>query len=416
MKRVFGGLAMCLLAAGCTSQPTSVTAPSANVSVPSRTPAVGLAFAIGIPLGMPAALGACLQSPSNPDCLSAGLLSRRAGADVAAAAGPLNLTATVSGSTVTLAWSAPAGGDVSSYILEAGSAAGLANLANFATNSTATSYVATRVPPGTYFVRVRAVTASGLSDPSNEVTVSVACQAPGAPGSLTITTNSGGTVAFSWTAASGGPTSYALQAGSASGQSNLANSDLGTTALSYTATKVPAGTYYVRVLAKNACGLGAASNEVALVVSQTSTVPGPPRNFQMVISKLSGGLDFVVSWDPPASGAPTTYYVSEISTGPDFVPAKTEYEHSSGDLRTYFHDTCSFSKPGDCPPPLQDLGYWRMRAGTGPIPASSLNYVPDPVFVGTPSNVVHAVVPSWPLASTPLKGVLGGPRFWFFPR
>jgi hypothetical protein len=421
MHRLFGGLAWCLLAAGCASQPTSLTAPSAGASPLDTITAAGSAFAIGAPREVPTTLGACLQAPSNPNCFSGSASRvRSSAAGVSGAAGPLNLTSTVSNTTVSLSWSPPAGGGASSYIIEAGSASGRVDLASLNTNGTATSYVATGVPPGTYFVRARAVTAAGVSDPSNEVTVivqSTVCQAVGIPGGLTISSNSGGTVTFTWSAAPGAPTSYVLQAGSTSGQTNLANSDLGGMALSYTARSVPAGTYYVRVLAKNACGLGTASNEVVLVVSptQTSTVPGPPRNFKYVVSKTSGGLDFVVSWDPPDSGGPTTYYVSEISTGPDFRPGQVEYEHSGGDLGTFFHETCSFSR-SDCPPSLLDVGYWRLRAGTGRVPASSGIYVPDLAFVGPPSNVVHVVIPSWPLTSTPLKAVPGWPRFWFVPR
>lgn len=420
MKRVFGGLALSFLAIGCSSEPTSVTAPSSTAAF--TAPVAGPTFTGAPPPGIPTALAACLQAASNADCFSGSALRvLPTAAGMSGAPGPLSFAATVNGTTVTLTWSPPAGGGASSYIIEAGSSSGRVDLANLNTNSTATSYVATGVPSGTYFVRVRAVTLGGVSDPSNEVTAivqSTACQTVGVPGGLTITSNSGGTAAFAWSAASGGPTSYVIQAGSSSGQTNLANSDLGSTALSYTARNVPAGTYYVRVLAKNACGPGAASNEVVLivVVSQTSTVPGPPRNFKYAITKLLGGLDVVVSWDPPDSGGPTTYYVTEISTGPDFRIGQTEYEHSAGDLGTIFHDTCSFSRPGDCPPPLADVGYWRMRAGTGRVPSSSGIYTPDLAFVGPPSNVVHVVIPSWPLTGTSLMRLPGWPRFWFTAR
>ncbi|MBI3493165.1 MAG: right-handed parallel beta-helix repeat-containing protein [Acidobacteria bacterium] len=99
--------------------------------------------------------------------------------------------------------------------------------------------------------------------------------APGAPGGLALVSNSGGTVVLSWTAASDSPTSYVVEAGSATGASNLANVDLGSPATSLTATGVGGGTYFVRIRGKNACGTGAASNEILVVV------PTPTNSLNM---------------------------------------------------------------------------------------------------------------------------------------
>src|SRR6185436_11497804 len=182
---------------------------------------------------------------------------------------PTGLTASAVGSTVTIRWSAPASGTPTSYVLEAGSATGLSNLANFNTGSASTSFSTSGVANGTYFVRVKAVNASGTSAASNEATLVVgpaACAgAPGAPGGLTIVGNSGGTVVLSWTAASGSPSTYIVEAGSAPGASNVATIDLGGTATTLTAS-APRGTYFVRIRGRNACGTGAASNEVTVVV------------------------------------------------------------------------------------------------------------------------------------------------------
>ena len=86
---------------------------------------------------------------------------------------PTGLAASASGSTVTLGWSAPSSGTPSAYVIEAGSASGLANLTSFSTGSTATAFSASGVGAGTYYVRVRATNAGGASAPSNEVTLIV---------------------------------------------------------------------------------------------------------------------------------------------------------------------------------------------------------------------------------------------------
>ena len=191
----------------------------------------------------------------------------------AAPGAPTGLTWSSAGSSISLSWTAPgSGGPAAAYIIEAGSSSGLANLANFSTGTSATSYSAGGIANGTYFVRVNASNTGGTSGPSNEVALRVGCtSAPVAPGSLHTNSNSGGTVQFGWTApnysgTSNGPTSYVLEAGSGPGLSNLAVMDLGSAATSFTASGIAPGTYYVRVKAKNLCGTGSASNEFQLIV------------------------------------------------------------------------------------------------------------------------------------------------------
>ncbi len=175
---------------------------------------------------------------------------------------PSGLTAGAVGSTVNLAWNPPAtGGPPTSYTIEAGSAPGLANLANFATGNTATSYSTGGVGNGAYYLRVRASNPYGVSAPSNERTLYVGCSGP--PGTPSIynwsVTQPGGIVQIKWTAASGSPTNYILEAGSSPGLSDLASVELGNT-LVFNTSGVPQGMYYVHVHAKNACGVGPASN------------------------------------------------------------------------------------------------------------------------------------------------------------
>ena len=87
---------------------------------------------------------------------------------------------------------------------------------------------------------------------------------PDAPANLTISPT-GSVVQATWSSPSSGATSYVVRAGSAPGQSTYADYETGSTATTLTAS-APPGTYYVRVHARNACGLSGASNEFILVV------------------------------------------------------------------------------------------------------------------------------------------------------
>jgi hypothetical protein len=181
---------------------------------------------------------------------------------------PRTLQAAATGSSVLLTWAAPTdGGAPTSYSIEAGSGPGAANVANLATGSTAVAFGAGGVPDGTYYVRVRASNGVGISAPSNEVTLVVGCTAaPGAPSGLTIVANSAGIVTLAWTQSSGQPSSYIVEAGRSSGLADLVTIDLGSANPAMTAHGVAAGTYFVRVRGRNRCGIGPASNEIALVV------------------------------------------------------------------------------------------------------------------------------------------------------
>ena len=226
----------------------------------------------------------CLRAEGGAGCFAAARLKALA-AELTAPVAPSGLTANVSATTVTLIWTAPAAGDPAvSYLIEAGSAPGLSNLASLSTGNVATSFSAGGIPVGTYYVRVRAANAAGSSPPSNEVVLQVGgpvgCGPLGTP-ALSVVTNTGGTVGFSWTIPSGGPTAYILQAGSAPGLANLANLDLRQASPTFSTSGVPAGIYYVRVLARrNDCALSAPSNEVIVNV-------GPPLGQQARISFIA---------------------------------------------------------------------------------------------------------------------------------
>jgi hypothetical protein len=86
---------------------------------------------------------------------------------------PQSFTSSVSSFVVSLFWAAPSiGTPPFTYIIEAGSGSGLANLAVLPTGSSATQF-ATSAPGGTYFIRLRAQNGCGVSGVSTEQVVNV---------------------------------------------------------------------------------------------------------------------------------------------------------------------------------------------------------------------------------------------------
>ncbi len=226
---------------------------------------------------------------------------------------PTSLVATVTGRAVTLTWAPAAGDPATSYVLEAGSAVGLSDLANADTGSPRATLAATDVPPGTYVMRVRTRSAAGTSAPSNEVLVNVAgaCSTvPGAPTGLTASVN-GSFVTLTWQAPSGdcAPTSYVIEAGSGSGLSNLASFSTGTTATTFATAGVGAGTYFVRLRSANGTGTSAPSNEIQVTVGGCSAPPAAPTGFTSQVSGTSVSL----SWTG-ASESPTGYVIEAGSS------------------------------------------------------------------------------------------------------
>lgn len=195
---------------------------------------------------------------------------------------PANLRASVTGSTVRLDWDAVPE-VLAAYSLEAGTAPGLSNVVVVQTAIFPTSIIATNVPAGTYYVRIRAVGLDNVpGPPSNEAVVRVGGQActspPLAPGNLSARVI-GNQVTLSWSAPSGGdaPLSYIIRAGSAPGLSNVVVFDTRSTATALSAIAA-AGVYHARVLALNACGLSAPSADFVINVggSPTPVPPTPP--------------------------------------------------------------------------------------------------------------------------------------------
>jgi hypothetical protein len=180
---------------------------------------------------------------------------------------PTNLTASVSGSRVSLAWGASVTGTPTSYIIEAGSSTGFTNVGTLNTGTAVRSYSVDGVGEDIYYIRVRATDGRVISDPSNEATLVVGrgCSfAPLAPTGL-VATVSGRTISAQWTA-SFHALDYVGEAGTTPGGTDVRTGAIGSATPAATIPDVGVGTFYLRVRATNTCGISGPSNEVVVVV------------------------------------------------------------------------------------------------------------------------------------------------------
>ncbi|MEP7117072.1 MAG: PQQ-dependent sugar dehydrogenase [Acidobacteriota bacterium] len=218
---------------------------------------------------------------------------------------PTGFGISANGATLSATWTKVAG--AMSYNLEVGSATGTSNLLNLNVGDVA--QVEGMVPIGTYYARVRAVHAIGLSEPSNESTVQVTTAAaclvpPPVPGSYTAV--AGGLVAdFHWTP-SAAATTYVLDVGSAPGATDLLRSSLG--GVTSYSTSGPAGTYYTRLRAANACGESAATPDVPVVLGCSAGAVVPTG----LSATTTGGVASFV-WQAPVGA---TSYRAQVGSAP----------------------------------------------------------------------------------------------------
>ena len=164
-------------------------------------------------------------------------------------------------------------------------------------------------------MRVQAHNYAGTGAPSADInlvmTATGACTAPTGPPLQLSPVVSGNNVLLSWNAPAtgGGVDTYVVAAGSAAGASNLALIDTGSAATSLS-TFAPNGAYFVRIGARNPCGVGPASNEVSFTVGPQ--LPGAPSGLAFT---LGAGGSVTLTWNAPATGgAPSSYTVEAGST------------------------------------------------------------------------------------------------------
>jgi hypothetical protein len=106
------------------------------------------------------------------------------------------------------------------------------------------------------------------SRPTGPSPTPASCVLPAQPTALRIVAT-GSSITLTWVSPTNVAVSdYLLEVGNSPGASNADSRTVSGT--SFTLTNVPTGTYYARVKARNACGVGAVSSEASVVVSSAS--------------------------------------------------------------------------------------------------------------------------------------------------
>ncbi len=223
---------------------------------------------------------------------------------------PTAVQATAFGNTLHLSWSAPlSGAPPAGYTLIARAAPGAAPLLTVPLGP-GLSFVAA-APNGTFLLSLTATNASGTGPESPGVTVSFPGGAlpPPAPPAGLAGNVTGTTAMFTWSAPAGPLSGYVLLAGLTPGfSSTIATLPLSATATSVAVPNVPVGTYYVRLVAQNAGGTSAPSNEVSVTVAGL-TAPGAPT-----LTASASGSTVTVSWSPGGGGPPARYTLTASMT------------------------------------------------------------------------------------------------------
>lgn len=235
---------------------------------------------------------------------------------------PTTFQASASGNTVLTTWGVPAsGGAPTGYTLLVRLVSG-GPIVYSAPVGNLLSFSIPGAPNGTFILSVVATNGAGTGPESNAVAVTVpnVGPPPGNPTNLQRTVN-GSSATFTWSApSSGGPVAeYVFIAGQTSGfPSPLATVVLPGSQTGVQIDGIPAGTWYVRVYARNAAGNSAlATNEVQVIVAGPQPPAAPTLNTPVV-----AGNTVTLSWTAGGGGAPTSYTLI-VALSPGGTPILT---------------------------------------------------------------------------------------------
>jgi len=224
---------------------------------------------------------------------------------------PSGLSASVSGQTATLTWTADA--SAASFDVYQGTAPGAVSASAVQANVTGTSTAVSGLQFGQEYVfAITGVSSAGVISPrSNTVDVTTV---PAAPTGVTVTAPGTTSLNLAWTA-SAGATSYSLFEGTTSGGEGTTAVETGLSGTSASLTSLtPGKQYFFTVVAVDAGGSSMPSAEAG-----GTTIASPPTG----LAASAGNASVSLSWAASAGATGYNVYEGTTSSGEGTTPVQS---------------------------------------------------------------------------------------------
>jgi len=224
---------------------------------------------------------------------------------------PTGLTASASGQTVTLNWTASANATLG-YDIYQGPAPGPVSSTPIQQHVMGTTATVSGLPFGqSYVFAVAAVSTTGVSPVSSEAAATLV---PAAPASVMVSSSGAGSLTLSWTASSGASTYNVFEA-TAAGAEGTTPVQAGLTAASATLSALtPGKRYFFTVIALDSEGASSPSAEASGTV-----IPAAPTG----LAAAAGNGSVSLSWTGSSGAASYNVYDGTTSAGVNGQPVMT---------------------------------------------------------------------------------------------